>query len=163
MTQLAYIGLGSNLGESRQILANAIKEIAQLGQVSVSRLYRSPPMGPQDQPDYLNAVVAVETALAPLALLDFLQALEHSSGRVRLRHWGERTLDLDILLYGDESITHPRLIVPHSGMLERDFVMLPLLDLVPNFTLAEGSVANLACLKQPTAQVIADSSWYQAV
>lgn len=163
MTQLAYIGLGSNLGESRQILANAIKEIAQLGNVAVSRLYRSPPMGPQDQPDYLNAVIAVETGLAPLALLDYLQALELSSGRVRLRHWGERTLDLDILLYGDESIAHPRLTVPHSGMLERDFVMLPLLDLIPNFTLAEGSVTDLACLKQPTAQVIADSSWYQTL
>lgn len=129
---LCYIGLGSNLGDSKQILIDAVHALQQLGAVRVSRLYRSPPMGPQDQPDYFNAVATLETTLEPLALLDELQKIEQQAGRVRLRHWGERTLDLDLLLYGTQKIQHERLIVPHYGILERDFVLLPLLDLSPN-------------------------------
>jgi 2-amino-4-hydroxy-6-hydroxymethyldihydropteridine pyrophosphokinase len=83
-------------------------------------------MGPQDQPNYLNAAVALETDLAPLALLDELQRFEQESGRVRLRHWGERTLDLDLLIYGEQHIQNERLTVPHVGVLERDFVLKPL-------------------------------------
>jgi 2-amino-4-hydroxy-6-hydroxymethyldihydropteridine pyrophosphokinase len=94
---VTYIGLGSNLGDSRQILAEAVQKLASLGQVKTSHLYQSPPMGPQDQPNYFNAVVQLITDLAPLDLLDRLQAFEQEAGRVRLRHWGERTLDLDLL------------------------------------------------------------------
>jgi 2-amino-4-hydroxy-6-hydroxymethyldihydropteridine diphosphokinase len=97
-------------------------KLASLGSVKVSRLYQSPPMGPQDQPNYLNAVVQLDTTLEALALLDQLQQFEQEAGRIRLRHWGERTLDLDLLIYGQEQIQNERLTVPHVGILERDFV-----------------------------------------
>ncbi|OIG44977.1 2-amino-4-hydroxy-6-hydroxymethyldihydropteridine diphosphokinase, partial [Acinetobacter baumannii] len=129
MTTKTYIGLGSNLGDSRQILSEAIAKLKTLGEVKVSKLYQSPPMGPQDQPNYLNAVAELNTDLTPLDLLDQLQRFEKEAGRVRLRRWGERTLDLDLLIYGDEKIQNERLTVPHIGILERDFVVIPLLDL----------------------------------
>ncbi|MFB2537710.1 MULTISPECIES: 2-amino-4-hydroxy-6-hydroxymethyldihydropteridine diphosphokinase [unclassified Acinetobacter] len=156
-----FIGLGGNLGDSRQIFVDAIDALAKIGEVRVSSLYSSPPMGPQDQPDYLNAVVELWTDLAPLALLDRLQYIENESGRVRLRHWGERTLDLDLLLYGDEQIDVPRLKVPHVGLFERDFVVLPLLDLEPNKVIAGQVLQDLACVKNPTAQAI-DADWYHS-
>lgn len=143
-----YIGLGSNLGDSQQILNDAVSQLEQFGQVRVSRFYRTPPMGPQDQPDYLNAVAELQTALEPLALLDELQRIENESGRVRLRHWGERTLDLDLLLYGTHSIDHPRLTVPHVGILERDFVLVPLLDLNPNLIINGQAIATLEVVRQ---------------
>lgn len=145
-----YIGLGSNLGDSQQILNDAVSQLEQLGQVQVSRFYRTPPMGPQDQPDYLNAVAELQTTLEPLALLDELQRIENESGRVRLRHWGERTLDLDLLLYGTQNIDHPRLTVPHVGILERDFVLVPLLDLNPNIIINGQAVATLEVVRQST-------------
>ncbi len=104
MSIVTYIGLGSNLGDSKVILTEAVHKLASLGDVKISKLYQSPPMGPQDQPNYLNAVVQLSTNLAPLALLDELQRFEQESGRVRLRHWGERTLDLDLLIYAEEKI-----------------------------------------------------------
>lgn len=128
---VAYIGLGSNLGDSRGLMAEAVEGLAQLGQIRVSRLYASSPMGPQDQPDYLNAAVQLHTILTPHALLDQLQALEQAAGRKRLRHWGERTLDLDLLLFDDAKIHTSRLMVPHVGILQRVFVIQPLLDLDP--------------------------------
>lgn len=143
-----YIGLGSNLGDSQQILNDAVSQLEQFGQVRVSRFYRTPPMGPQDQPDYLNAVAELQTTLEPLALLDELQRIENESGRVRLRHWGERTLDLDLLLYGTHSIDHPRLTVPHVGILERDFVLVPLLDLNPNLIINGQAIATLEVVRQ---------------
>ena len=94
-------------------------------------------MGPQDQPDYINAVVEVSTALAAEQLLDELQKIEQEQGRVRKERWGARTLDLDILLYGNEVINTERLIVPHSGISERNFVLYPLRDLVDlNFVIS---------------------------
>ena len=122
-----YIGMGSNLGDSQKILSEAIVQLQQLGTVRTSKLYQSPPMGPQDQPNYLNAVAELKTELDAHALLDELQRIEQESGRVRLRHWGERTLDLDLLIYGAEQIKTERLTVPHPGVMERDFVVIPLL------------------------------------
>lgn len=156
---VCYIGLGSNLGDSKQILRDAVQALSQLGQVRCSKLYQSPPMGPQDQPDYLNAVVELTTSLAPLELLDQLQRIEQESGRVRLRHWGERTLDLDLLLYGDQVISHPRLTVPHVGVMLRDFVLLPLLDLNPNLELQQQALAELDVVKTSTLTVLADETW----
>lgn len=150
MTVTAYIGLGSNLGDSFSILTDAVEQLKTLGKVRLSKIYQSPPMGPQDQPDYLNAVAEVKTDLQPLALLAFLQKVEQDSGRVRLRHWGERTLDLDLLLYGTQNINHPNLTVPHVGILERDFVLLPLLDLDVTCIVAEQKIANLAVVQQST-------------
>ncbi len=159
MSQLSYIGLGSNLGDSQQIMAEAVSKLARLGTVKVSKLYHSPPMGPQDQPHYHNAVVQLVTDLAPLDLLDQLQKIEQESGRVRLRHWGERTLDLDLLLYAQEQIHNERLTVPHVGVLERDFVLLPLLDLDPHLHINGLSVQDTDVVKQSDLTVLADESW----
>ncbi|MCU4502923.1 2-amino-4-hydroxy-6-hydroxymethyldihydropteridine diphosphokinase [Acinetobacter sp. WU_MDCI_Abxe161] len=159
MTTKTYIGLGSNLGDSRQILSEAIAKLKTLGAVKVSRLYQSPPMGPQDQPNYLNAVAELNTDLTPLDLLDQLQRFEQEAGRVRLRRWGERTLDLDLLIYGNEKIQNERLTVPHIGILERDFVVIPLLDLDVDLHIDDQPLKNLELLQQPTLTVLADESW----
>ena len=159
MSAVTYIGLGSNLGDSRQILTEAVHKLASLGQVKTSKLYQSPPMGPQDQPNYLNAAVQLLTDLAPLALLDELQRFEQESGRVRLRHWGERTLDLDLLLYGQEQIQHERLTVPHAGVMERDFVLIPLLDLDAELQLKGQLLKNLLILEHPSLDVLDAGNW----
>ncbi len=128
----AWIGLGSNLDNPLEQLARAVTGLATLPETTLLRqssFYRSRPMGPQDQPDFINGVVLLETALEPHLLLDHLQRLEHTHGRVRLRRWGERTLDLDLLLYGDQTIATERLTVPHPGLAERDFVLRPMLDI----------------------------------
>lgn len=159
MTVTTYIGLGSNLGDSRQILSEAIAKLKTIGEVKVSKLYQSPPMGPQDQPNYLNAVAQLKTELLPLDLLDHLQRFEQEAGRVRLRHWGERTLDLDLLIYGDEKIQNERITVPHVGIMQRDFVVIPLLDLDADLHINDQPLKNLELLQQPTLTVLADESW----
>lgn len=139
MTQ-AYIGLGSNLDNPLNHIQQALVELAQLPQTRLlgqSRLYRSKALGPV-QPDYINAVALLDTQLAPLALLDQLQALEQAHRRVRLEHWGPRTLDLDILLYGDQQIASERLTVPHPFMTQRSFVLYPLADISPGLQLPDG-------------------------
>lgn len=145
---IAYIALGSNLHTPLEQLKRALNVLAQLPQtqlMAVSSFYRSKPLGPQDQPDYLNAAVEISTALSPLALLDELQRIENEQGRVRLRRWGERTLDLDILLYGDEIIQTERLTVPHYDMHNREFVIVPLAEIAPNLILPNGQkLAELA-------------------
>nr|WP_235281860.1 2-amino-4-hydroxy-6-hydroxymethyldihydropteridine diphosphokinase [Methyloterricola oryzae] len=131
----AYIGLGSNLEHPEDQLRSARKAIAALAglrELSISSLYRSAPMGPSDQPDYVNAVMAVSTTLEPLQLLDALQAIEQAQGRVRSgERWGPRTLDLDLLLYGEQNIDLPRLNVPHPGLAQREFVLYPLAEIAP--------------------------------
>lgn len=159
MMTVTYIGLGSNLGDSRQILAEAVQKLATLGAVKTSRLYQSPPMGPQDQPNYLNAAVQLVTDLEPLALLDELQRFEQESGRVRLRRWGERTLDLDLLMYGEEQIQNERLTVPHIGVMERDFVLMPLLDLEANLQIKGQLLKDLPILQHPSLTVLDDGNW----
>ena len=159
MSIVTYIGLGSNLGDSKVILTEAVHKLASLGDVKISKLYQSPPMGPQDQPNYLNAVVQLSTNLAPLALLDELQRFEQESGRVRLRHWGERTLDLDLLIYAEEKIQHERLTVPHVGVMERDFVLIPLLDLDPNLHIDGSALKQLPVVQQPTLSGLDAGNW----
>lgn len=101
--------------------------------LAASGLYRNPPMGPQDQPEYVNAAALIGTELAPLDFLDQLQAIETAQGRVRgAQRWGARTLDLDLLLWGQESLDHPRLQVPHPGLHERAFVLYPLAEIDPD-------------------------------
>ncbi len=138
---VAYIGLGSNLdGPVGQIKSarQQINNLEQIEEKSFSSLYRSAPMGPQDQPDYVNAVMAVMTSLAPMALLLALQTIENRHGRVRERRWGARTLDLDIVLYGDRQIQLPELIVPHRGLSEREFVLYPLQEIAGDELLIPG-------------------------
>tara|TARA_R110001606_G_scaffold165877_3_gene310383 strand:+ start:1234 stop:1719 length:486 start_codon:yes stop_codon:yes gene_type:complete len=141
----AYIGLGSNLENPMAQLDRAIdalKKHDDLKNLRVSSIYGSKPVGPQDQPDYINAVATFETNLSPIVLLDLLQSIEQSQRRVRERHWGPRTLDLDLLLYGQETIQLPRLTVPHPFMLERGFVIKPLSDLAPDMLLANGKTVT---------------------
>ncbi|WP_312953031.1 2-amino-4-hydroxy-6-hydroxymethyldihydropteridine diphosphokinase [Superficieibacter sp.] len=132
---LAYIALGSNLAsplEQVNAAVQAIGEIPQSRIIAVSSYYRTPPLGPQDQPDYLNAAVALETTLAPETLLDHTQRIELQQGRTRkAERWGPRTLDLDILLFGDEVINTPRLTVPHYDMHNRGFMLWPLFEIAP--------------------------------
>lgn len=144
----AWIGLGSNLENPRQQLESAFVELSQLPATQLlkaSRLWKSKPLGPQDQPDFLNAVALLDTQLQPLELLDELQALEQLHRRVRLRVWGPRTLDLDLLLYDQLQMQHPRLTLPHPQMHLRNFVLEPLLELDSQLEVPEhGALAELA-------------------
>lgn len=129
----AFVGVGSNLEDPPKQVVCAILELSRIPNteyVAQSSLYASPPMGPPGQPDYINAVVRLSTSLKPLALLDVLHAIERAHGRVRgAEHWGPRTLDLDLLLYGDQRIEAERLTVPHPGLHERAFVLYPLQEI----------------------------------
>lgn len=138
-----YLGLGANLHLPLQQLQQAVVALAALEHCqlqSVSSLYGSKPMGPQDQPDYVNAVVAILTTLTAEQLLDQLQRIELEQGRQRKdERWGPRTLDLDILLFGNQTINTERLIVPHYGMKVREFVLYPLAELAPELHLPDGT------------------------
>lgn len=135
-TATVFVGLGGNLGDPVRQLRTALAELAALERTEltgVSHLYRSAPMGPAGQPDYINAVARLHTRLTPEALLDALQAIEARAGRDRSgARWGPRTLDLDILLYGDRRIGSARLQVPHPGIAARNFVLYPLAELAPD-------------------------------
>jgi len=144
----AFIGLGSNLATPSQQITQARTAIAAtngIQELAFSSLYKSAPMGPQDQPDYVNAVMAIATDLSPLELLKILQGIEHEHGRVRNgERWGPRTLDLDLLLYGDQQIQVPDLTVPHVGIAEREFVLYPLYEIAPDLTVpGKGSLSDL--------------------
>ena len=142
-----FVGIGSNLDNPLEQVKRALHALDTLNNVKrgvISSLYASAPMGPQDQPDYINAVVELETELPAGVLLDELQAIENQQGRVRNRHWGERTLDLDILLYGNKTIKDERLQIPHPGIAERAFVLYPLFEIAPELKIANmGAIKNL--------------------
>ncbi len=167
MSVRCYIALGSNLELPASQLRSAVAyiEAAQgIELVGVSRLYLSDPVGPE-QPDYCNAAVAIDTALAPEALLDTLQGIEQAHGRVRSIRWGARTLDLDIALYGDQTIATERLIVPHKELCRRNFVLCPLADLAPELRLPNGQyLADLVAeLGQGGLRVLGGSELLQPV
>jgi 2-amino-4-hydroxy-6-hydroxymethyldihydropteridine diphosphokinase len=126
---LAYVGLGSNLGDRERLIRDAAERI---GAKRLSSLIETEPWGYANQPPFLNAVAEVETALAPRQLLDHLLDVERRLGRERIGHrWGPRTIDLDLLLFGEEVIDEPGLVVPHARLLEREFALRPLAELVP--------------------------------
>lgn len=137
-----YLAIGSNLASPLEQVNAALAALAEIPEsqlVAVSDFYRTPPLGPQDQPDYLNVAVALETALAPEALLDHTQRIELQQGRERKAHrWGPRTLDLDIMLFGDMQIDTPRLTVPHYDMKNRAFMLLPLAQIAPDLRFPDG-------------------------
>ncbi len=144
---IAYIGLGSNLQNPIEQIHSAraaITALAHTKEQVFSSLYQSLPMGPQDQPDYVNAVMAVITDLSPIELLRALQAIENNQGRVRSERWGARTLDLDILLYGNQVLELRDLIVPHVGLAERAFVLYPLYEIAPQLIIpTKGKLVDL--------------------
>jgi 2-amino-4-hydroxy-6-hydroxymethyldihydropteridine diphosphokinase len=131
---IAYLGLGANLGDPRRQLSEALKLLNAAEEVEVTRVstfYRNPPLGPADQPWYVNAAARVRTRLGPEELLRLLQQVEAALGRVRGEHWGPRRLDLDLLLYNGEVIFAPDLVVPHPEMHRRGFVLVPLAEIAP--------------------------------
>lgn len=140
----AYLGIGSNLGDRLASLQSAVDGLAVAGVAvaAVSAVYETEPVGGPEQPSYLNAVVAVDTELSARELLAIAQDLERAAERVRAERWGPRTLDVDLLVVGDEHVTEPDLEVPHPRMWERGFVMVPLAELAPE--LARGGTAEWA-------------------
>lgn len=139
---IAYIALGSNLASPLEQVNAALKAIADIPDsriVAVSSFYRTPPLGPQDQPDYLNAAVALDTALAPEELLNYTQRIERQQGRERkAERWEPRTLDIDIMLFGDKIINTERLTVPHYDMKNRGFMLWPLFEVAPELIFPDG-------------------------
>lgn len=151
-----YIAIGSNLASPLDQVNAAIAALGDIPQsrtAAVSSFYRTPPLGPQDQPDYLNAALALDTDLEPEALLDHTQRIELQQGRVRkAERWGPRTLDLDMMLFGDRIIDTPRLTVPHYDMHNRGFMLWPLAEIAPDLRFPDGTTLSerldiLACAK----------------
>lgn len=132
---IAFVGIGSNLdGPERRVrlAVRALSDLPDTGLVALSSWYRNPPMGPADQPHYLNGVAALETTLPARDLFGRMQAIESEHGRRRDRRWGARTLDLDLLTYGDLRLDDPDLVLPHPGLAERAFVLVPLAEIAPH-------------------------------
>jgi 2-amino-4-hydroxy-6-hydroxymethyldihydropteridine diphosphokinase len=153
----ALIGLGSNVGDRLQFLQRAVKHLGETIGVQVrdvSSVYETEPVGPAAQAWFLNAVVAVDTSLNPVTLLQQTQAIERALGRETTYHWGPRTIDLDILLYGDTQVNSATLTIPHAELCQRAFVMIPLLELIPGLVLPDGTEVS-ACLSRlmPPQQV----------
>lgn len=148
VTVHAVIGLGANLGEPEKTLACAINQLEQLEDtelVACSGAYYSHPLGPSNQPDYVNRVALIKTSQSPHRLLDALQAIEAGHGRSRHEQWGARTLDLDLIVYGDTVLHDERLTVPHPHAHERSFVLEPLAEIAPDMEIpGHGSAAMLA-------------------
>ena len=144
---VAYVGLGSNLDGPEKHVRQAMAQIQEIPEVAVtamSSLYVSPPQGPQDQPDFVNAVARLETTLPANILLEYLQEIETKHGRIRERHWGPRTLDLDLLTYGDMTIEQEHLTVPHSQLSSRAFVLYPMMEIDGQLEIpGQGRVADL--------------------
>lgn len=145
--QTSFLGLGSNLHDPKYQVSLAIEKVSKISGIDLvaqSSLYRSAPMGPKDQSFYINAVIKISTTLAALALLGELQCIENAFGRDRsVARWGPRIIDLDILLFANQEIALKKLVVPHPGLTERDFVVLPLLEIDP-------------CLRLPNGKLLAD-------
>lgn len=133
--QIVYLLLGSNLGNRKEILDKAIEMLSQkIGVIiSQSKDYETKPWGVTDQPDFLNLAISVYTTLKPLEILEQTQAIENQLGRVRKEKWGARLIDIDMMFYGNEIIDEPNLKVPHPLMQERDFALIPLAEIAPDF------------------------------
>tara|TARA_B100000579_G_C22480645_1_gene687796 strand:- start:134 stop:631 length:498 start_codon:yes stop_codon:yes gene_type:complete len=144
----AYIGIGSNLGDSIKFIDSAILSLSQIESIRIieqSRVYRSKPLGPQDQPDFFNVVISVLTYLGPKSLLESMHDIEMFHGREREQRWGARTLDLDLLAVAGKIFDDPDLILPHPRISERNFVLYPWCEIAPNF-----QIPNLGLVKDLT-------------
>ncbi len=138
MIHIAYLGLGSNLQQPVQQLKTALSYLAchpDITLTQTSPFYASKPHGPQDQPDFINAVCQVHTTLTPSALLQATQTIEQQQGRIKTRHWGERSIDIDLLLFDDLQLHSASLTLPHAFMMQRPFVLVPLYDIAPHLVL----------------------------
>jgi 2-amino-4-hydroxy-6-hydroxymethyldihydropteridine diphosphokinase len=162
-----YIALGSNLDKPLLQVQSAMQSLAKLPSSSLTAIspwYRSAAIGPGQQADYVNGVAELLTTLEPLPLLAALQSIEQQHHRQRLQHWGPRTLDLDLLLYGNERIELPTLSVPHPRMLERNFVLYPLFDIAPELRLPTGTTLKNQLKQCPMSDLrLVDSSTYSTM
>ena len=163
----AYVALGSNLGDKEANLRKALELLQERGVeiVKTSTFISTEPYGVTDQPQFLNGVCEVRTSLVPLALLHTLLEIEQEMGRVRLRHWGERNIDLDLLLYEDVVMDTPELKLPHPDMQNRDFVLLPLAEIAPELVhpILQKSIEELSNLYISKRAVIFSKcvAWYK--
>jgi 2-amino-4-hydroxy-6-hydroxymethyldihydropteridine diphosphokinase len=162
----AALGLGGNIGDPAMAMAlalQALNERTDCEVFAVSNVYRTPPWGKLDQADFFNCCALVKTTLPPAQLLDVCLGLERSMKRVRLERWGPRTLDIDILLYGDHSVAEPHLSIPHPRMLERAFVLRPLADIAANMMLSGKPVTQWLEQVDSTdiSLAIAEPQWWQ--
>ena len=160
---VVYLGLGSNLGDRQRNLAVALRRLEPLVRVeAVSSLYETEPVGPQDQPTFLNAVCRGVTGLPPMGLLRHLQEVEHELGRRRAERWGPRPIDIDVLLYGDEIVDEPNLQVPHPELEHRAFVLVPLAELAADVrhpTLGQTIGSLAAAIDASGVRKRAEASW----
>ena len=169
---LVALGFGANLGDAARTIARAVREIEARGigrRIAVSSLWRTPPWGRLDQPDFLNACAVLETAYAPRILLRHILALELDMKRQRDERWGPRTIDIDIIAYGEEELDEPGLTVPHPRATERLFVMRPLADIAPELVLAgQPARAHAEALSRDKATAAAmavvksDPNWWRS-
>ena len=167
MSVRAYLGLGGNLGDPQAAMASALQSIddrTDCTVAAVSRLYRTPPWGKTDQPDFLNACAAIDTELGPGDLLDFCLATEKVFMRVRSERWGPRTLDIDVLDYGGHAYQGKTLTLPHPRIVERAFVVVPLADIAPDLMIAGSTVAVLLSATEvgSISAVTDDRDWWRA-
>lgn len=162
-TRAAFIGLGSNLGDPEQQIRNALSKVEAFPRTqikAISRFYRSAPMGPMDQPDYCNAACALETELEPSALLQALIEVERAAGRQRgPQRWGPRLIDLDLLHVDGRALDEPGLTLPHPGIAQRNFVLLPLSEVAPQLQIP--GVGNVADAAEKIGRV-GLSAWFDA-
>jgi len=161
---VCFIGLGSNLEQPLEQIKQALRGINAADHITitmVSPFYQSTAIGPGEQPDYINAVIEASTTLNPYQLLETLQGIENQQGRERTIRWGARTIDLDILLFGDLTISEHELTIPHPRLKERNFVLYPLYDIAPELSLTDGtSIASLLnyCNKEGLKPLPSDST-----
>ena len=161
-THEAFIGLGSNLGEREAYLCNALQVLNKIPQTSVSAyssIYESASLASDDQPNYLNAVVKLSTSLSPWDLLRAVQAIENQCGRERTGHWAPRTLDLDILLFADQTIENQQLSIPHPGIYMRNFVLMPLIEIAPDLCFPDQTTIETRaseCPHLPICKLVVD-------
>jgi 2-amino-4-hydroxy-6-hydroxymethyldihydropteridine diphosphokinase len=163
---VAVLGLGGNIGDSRKVLAGALNRLARhpgIAVAAVSALYQTPPWGKTDQPPFLNAAARIETSLTPRGLLDAVLSVERQLGRERSERWGPRTVDIDILIFGDEAIDEPGLHVPHPHLTERAFALAPLVDVMPHAELSGRPAADWLKDADRAGMVrLAEPDWHRA-
>lgn len=153
MHMKTYVAMGSNLSQPVQMVQTAMAELARLPTTRLlqrSSLYQAKPWGPQNQPDFINAVALLETDLFAAQLLEYLSALERQLGRIPSERWGPRVIDLDILLYGDMIMKSDKISIPHPGIYQREFVLFPLAEIAPDLILPTGqSILELKAACDP--------------
>ncbi len=162
----ASIGLGGNIGDPGRSMAEALRSLDQRDDcvvTGVSRLYRTPPWGKTDQADFFNACAVLKTSLSPKQLLDLCLSIERGMKRVRIERWGPRTIDIDVLTYGDRHVHEEGLDVPHPRMVERGFVLMPLNDIAPDLVVLGKTVSAWLCQADVTGIAVADEGrdWWR--